>query len=63
MTSTFVRKLLVAGVAVAALSVAACSKPAATADNSVNTADNSTPDAMAANNTAATDATTNSMKP
>ena len=62
MTSTFVRKLLVAGVAVAALSVAACSKPS-TADNTVNAADNSAPDAMAANNTAATDATTNSMKP
>jgi hypothetical protein len=45
MTSTFVRSLLVAGAAVGALSLAACNKPAATADNSAA-------DASAAANTA-----------
>ena len=56
MTSNLVQKLLVAGVAVAALSVAACNKPAASADNSTPAADASAPadNSMAANNTAAT---------
>jgi hypothetical protein len=47
MTSTFVRSLLVAGAAVGALSLAACNKPASTADNSAA-------DASAAANTAMT---------
>lgn len=47
MTSTFVRSLLVAGAAVGALSLAACNKPAASADNSAA-------DASAAANTAMT---------
>lgn len=48
MTSTFVRSLLVVGAAVGALSMAACSKPAAPA------ADNVAADASAANNSAST---------
>ena len=45
MTSEVLRKLLVAGAAVAALSVAACQKPAPTADN---TADANAPAAAGA---------------
>jgi hypothetical protein len=59
MTSTFVRSLLVAGAAVGALSVAACSKPAAPADNATAAADatasnNAASTAMEASNTAST---------
>jgi hypothetical protein len=62
MTSELLRKLLVAGAAVAALSVAACNKPAteaatnadaATAEAAANTAETAAADASAA----ATDAT------
>jgi hypothetical protein len=57
MTSTFVRSLLVAGAAAGALSVAACSKPAAPADNATAAADasnNAASTAMEASNTAST---------
>ena len=50
MTSETLRKLLVAGAAVAALSVGACSKPAETVNNTTtveNTTTTVTPDANA----------------
>ncbi len=58
MTSTFVRSLLVAAAAAGALSVAACSKPAAPADNTAaadaSAANNAAGSAMEASNTAST---------
>lgn len=59
MTSTFVRSLLVAGAAVGALSMAACSKPAAPAADNVAAdasaaATNAASTAMEASNTAST---------
>ena len=56
-----IRKILIVGVAMAALSVAACKKPADAANNAADAtpaaATNTTaPDAAAASNTAATDA-------
>ena len=59
MTSTFVRSLLVAGAAVGALSVAACSKPAAPADNATAAADaTASTAAMDASNSASNAAST-----
>ena len=61
MTSTFLRSMLVAGAAVAALSVAACNKPApvdnaansaAVADSAANTADTAANPAASAASTA-----------
>ena len=60
MTSTFLRSMLVAGAAVAALSVAACNKPAAP-DNAANNAADSAP-AVAADNNAMAPAA-NAMAP
>ncbi len=59
MTSEVLRKLLVAGAAVAALSVAACQKPADKTDAAAPAADASAPaaaDASAMNSTAPADA-------
>jgi hypothetical protein len=66
MTSEVLRKLLVAGAAVAALSVAACQKPAATDANNAPAADATAPatNAMApADANAANAADTNAMAP
>ena len=65
MNATFIRSLLVAGAAVGALSIAACSKPAAPAADNVaadasqaaNTAMNATADVTNAASNTATDAT------
>jgi len=59
MTTDLLRKVLVAGAAVAALSVAACSKPAPPADNSAAAAP-ADANAMAPTNSAAAD---NAMAP
>jgi hypothetical protein len=62
MTSTFVRSLLVAGAAVGALSLAACSKPAApAADNIAADASNAASNSAAMASDAANTATTAAM--